>query len=109
VGRHQRHDASKHEVVAMPERDAAAEISIGYLKRAIEEGMRPAAVADLVVDAVGNDRFGVFPHADFLELAMERFHTIGEGLNPDPPEEIPGMPPRSQMMAEVMAAMLPPE
>jgi len=94
---------------AAPERDAGAEISRGYLKRAIDEGMSPAAVADLVVDAVGADRFWVFPHPDFLEIAMERFHTVGEGLNPEPPEEFPGMPPRSQMMAEIMAAMLPPE
>jgi hypothetical protein len=94
---------------AVPERDAAAEISRGYLQRAIDEGMPPAAVADLVVDAVRDDRFWVFPHADFLEITMERFHSIGEGLDPQPPEEFPGMPPRSQMMAEMMAAMLPPE
>lgn len=97
------------ELGAVPEDDAGAAISKGYLQRAIDEGMPPAAVADLVVDAVVADRFWVFPHADFLELAVERFHTIGEGLNPQPPEEIPGMPPRSQMMAEIMAAMLPPE
>ena len=94
---------------AAPERDAGAEITLGYLKRAIDEGMPPAAVADLVVDAVANGRYWVFPHADFLDIAVERFHTIGEGLDPEPPEEFPGMPPRSQMMAEVMAAMLPPE
>jgi NAD(P)-dependent dehydrogenase (short-subunit alcohol dehydrogenase family) len=97
------------ELGAVPELDAGAEVSIGYFKRAIDEGMPSAAVADLVLDAVGNDRFWVFPHPDFLELAMERFHTIGEGLNPAPSEEIPGLPPRSEMMAEVMAAMLPPE
>ena len=28
-----------------------------------------------------------------------------EGLDPSPPEEMPGLPPRSQMLAEVMAAM----
>ena len=94
---------------ALPERDAAAQISRNYVQRAIDEGMPPAAVADLVVDAVGNDRFWVFPHEDFLDIAMERFHTVGEGLNPEPPEEFPGMPPRSEMMAEIMAAMLPPE
>ncbi len=54
------------------------------------------------------ERFWVFPHTDFLEIAVERFHSIGEQLNPSPPEEFPGMPPRSQMMAEVMAAMLEP-
>jgi hypothetical protein len=62
-----------------------------------------------VVDAVESGRYWVFPHADFLEIAVERFHTIGEQLDPSQPEEFPGMPPRSQMMAEVMAAMLPPE
>ena len=97
------------ELGALPERDAGAQISRSYVQRAIDEGMPPAAVADLVVDAVGNDRFWVFPHADFLDIAMERFHTVGEGLNPEPPEEFPGMPPRSEMMAEIMAAMLPPE
>lgn len=97
------------ELGAMPETDAAGEVSKGYVQRAIDEGMPPAAVADLVVEAVGADRFWVFPHPDFVEIAMERFHTIGEGLNPQPPEEFPGMPPRSQMMAEIMAAMLPPE
>ena len=65
-----------------------------------------SAVADLVVDAVRNDRFWIFPHPDWLEIAMERFHSIGESINPSRPEEFPGMPPRSQMMAEVMAAML---
>ncbi len=94
------------ELGAAPERTAAQEVSLGYLRRAIDEGMAPAAVADLVVGAVRDDRFWVFPHADWLEIAMERFHSIGEGLNPSPPEEFPGMPPRSQMLAEVMAAMM---
>lgn len=88
-----------------PARTAAAEVTSGYVRRAIDEGMQPAAVADLVVDAVREDRFWVFPHLDFLEIAMERFHGIGEQRNPSPPEELPGMPPRSQMLAEVMAAM----
>jgi hypothetical protein len=89
-----------------PQRTAAQEVSLGYLRRAIDEGMQPAAVADLVVDAVRDDRFWVFPHPDWVDIAMERFHSIGEGTNPSPPEEFPGMPPRSQMLAEVMAAML---
>jgi hypothetical protein len=89
-----------------PQRTAAQEVSLGYLRRAIDEGMPPAAVADLVVAAIRDDRFWVFPHPDWVEIAMERFHSIGEGVNPSPPEEFPGMPPRSQMLAEVMAAML---
>jgi len=55
-----------------------------------------------VVDAVTNGRCWVFPHPDSLEITVERFHTIGEGLDPDPPEEFPGMPPRSQLMAAML-------
>lgn len=97
------------ELGELPAVDAAGEIASNYVRRAIDEGMQPGAVADLVVNAVESGRYWVFPHADFLEIAVERFHTIGEQLDPSPPEEFPGMPPRSQMMAEVMAAMLPPE
>jgi NAD(P)-dependent dehydrogenase (short-subunit alcohol dehydrogenase family) len=91
-----------------PVRDAAGEVGLDFFKRAVAEGMQPGAVADLVVAAIRTDRFWVFPHVDWLEIAVERFHSIGEQLNPSRPEEFPGMPPRSQMMAEVMAAMMAP-
>ena len=89
----------------LPGRDAGAEVSFSYLERAIDEGMQPAAVADLVVGAVSDDRFWIFPHPEWVEVAMERFHRIGDGLDPAPPEEFPGLPPRSQIIAEVMEAM----
>jgi NAD(P)-dependent dehydrogenase (short-subunit alcohol dehydrogenase family) len=88
-----------------PEVDAVAQISRDYVRRAIDEGTQPGVVADLVVEAISTDRFWVLPHPDFVEIAMRRFMSIGEGANPVPPEETPGMPPRSQMIAEVMAAM----
>jgi NAD(P)-dependent dehydrogenase (short-subunit alcohol dehydrogenase family) len=88
-----------------PVADAAQEVSLDYVRRAVAEGAQPSAVADLVVDAIRADRYWVFPQAEFLDLAIERFHGIGEGLDPSPPEDIPGLPPRSQMMAEAMAAM----
>ncbi len=91
-----------------PVRDAGQEVSLNYLRRAIDEGMQPGAVADLVVDAVRTGRYWIFPHPDWLDIAVERFHSIGEQVNPSPPEEFPGMPPRSQMIAEVIAAMTPP-
>jgi NAD(P)-dependent dehydrogenase (short-subunit alcohol dehydrogenase family) len=96
------------ELGELPQATAGGEITSNYVKRAIDEGMQPGAVADLVADAVRSERFWVFPHTDFLEIAVERFHSIGEQLNPSPPEEFPGMPPRSQMLSEVMAAMMPP-
>jgi NAD(P)-dependent dehydrogenase (short-subunit alcohol dehydrogenase family) len=92
----------------VPERDAAAEITTNHVKRAIAEGAQPGAVADLVVDSIRNERVWVFPSPEFLEVAVERFHTIEDGLNPVPAENIPGMPPRSQMLDEVMTAMMPP-
>ncbi|MFP5489730.1 MAG: SDR family NAD(P)-dependent oxidoreductase [Acidimicrobiia bacterium] len=94
------------ELGPLPESTAAGLISRDYVRRAIDEGMPPAAVADLVVDAVRSDRFWVFPHPDFLEIAVERFHRIADAIDPQPVEQMPGMPPRSQVMAEVMAAML---
>lgn len=95
----------------LPDAGAGSEVSRNYVKRAIDEGMQPGAVADLVLSAIDEGRFWVFPHPDWLEIAMERFHRIGEGLNPEQPEEFPGMPPRSQIVAEVLAAMgmTPPE
>jgi NAD(P)-dependent dehydrogenase (short-subunit alcohol dehydrogenase family) len=89
----------------VPEIDAGAEIARSYVRRAIDEGTQPAVVADLVVEAIRDDRYWIFPSREFVEISMDRFHTIGEGTNPERPEETPGMPPRSQMLAEVMEAM----
>lgn len=89
----------------VPETDAAAEIARSYVRRAIDEGTQPAAIADHVVDAVREDRYWVLPHPEFVEIAMDRFQQIGEGTNPERPEHTPGMPPRSQLLAEVMEAM----
>jgi NAD(P)-dependent dehydrogenase (short-subunit alcohol dehydrogenase family) len=94
---------------ALPATDAAGAISETYVRRAIDEGLPPAAVADMVLDAVRGGRFWVFPHTDFLELAVERFHRIAEAVDPVAPEQVPGMPPRSQIMAEVAALLQPPE
>ena len=88
-----------------PEIDPIAKITRDYVQRAIDEGTQPAAIADLVVDAITSDRYWVLPHPEFLDIAMQRFLSIGEGLNPSAPEETPGMPPRSQMIAEVMEAI----
>ena len=69
----------------LPAVEPAAEISRNYVRRAIDEGMQPGAVADLVVDAIRTDRFWVLPHPDFLEIAIERWHSIGDGTEPGRP------------------------
>lgn len=89
-----------------PPTTAGGEISRGHVRRAIEEGMPPAMVADLVLDAIRTGRYWVFPHPDFLDIAVERFHRIAESLDPRAVEQMPGMAPRSQILGEVMAAML---
>ncbi|HKA03557.1 MAG TPA: SDR family NAD(P)-dependent oxidoreductase [Acidimicrobiales bacterium] len=76
-----------------------------HVQRAIDEGATPAAVADAVAEAVQTDRFWVIPHQDFLEIAVERWHRVADRLDPEPPEYVPGMPPRSQIVEELMAAM----
>jgi NAD(P)-dependent dehydrogenase (short-subunit alcohol dehydrogenase family) len=93
------------ELGVKPETDAAAAVARKYVRRAIDEATPPAVVADLVVDAVAANRYWVFPHPEFLEMAMQRFHSIGESADPVQPENTPGMPPRSQIVAEVMAAL----
>jgi NAD(P)-dependent dehydrogenase (short-subunit alcohol dehydrogenase family) len=94
------------ELGELPARDAAGEVARKHLSRALDEGMQPAAVADLVLDAVTSNRFWIFPQQEFLDLAVARWRDIEEGLEPSLPEQIPGLAPRSQIVAEVMAAML---
>ncbi len=79
-----------------------------HVVRAIDEGITPAAVADLVADAVGRNRFWVFPHPDFVELAVRRWHGIAEGRDPELMVDTPGLPPAAQIMAEVAALLTPP-
>ena len=76
-----------------------------HISRAIAEGRTPASVADAVAEAIEADRFWVIPHQDFLDLAVARWDMIAERADPEPPEHLPGMPPRTQIVAEVMAAL----
>ena len=93
------------ELGELPQDDPALAVVIEHFRRAIDEGSQPAFVADAVADAIAADRFWVIPHQDFLDLVVQRWETIADRADPDPPEHMPGMPPRSQVMAEVMAAL----
>ena len=88
-----------------PVDDPAAAIFRRHAERAVAEGNTPASVADAVLDAITANRFWVIPHQEFLELAIERWHRIADRLDPEPPEHIPGLPPLSELIAEVTAAM----
>jgi NAD(P)-dependent dehydrogenase (short-subunit alcohol dehydrogenase family) len=89
----------------LPEPSPLAAVTEQHVRRAIDEGMTPAAVADHVLDAITEDRFWIFPHDDFLEVVVERWHQIAEKRNPQPVEEIPGMPPRQELVAQMLAAL----
>ena len=85
----------------------ATEVMRGHVARAIAEGMPPAQVADAVVEAIVADRFWVIPGQEFLDLCTERWATIADRQNPAPASETPGMPPRDQIVAEILAALNP--
>ena len=88
-----------------PVEDPANAVFRKYAERAIAEGRTPASVADAVFDAITAARFWVIPHQDFVDIATERWHRIADRLDPEPPEQLPGMPPLSQLIDEVTAVM----
>ena len=61
----------------------------------------PAAVADLVADAVAADRFWVFTDPESIEIALRRWHGIAEGRDPQTEVDLPGLPPAKQLVAEI--------
>lgn len=83
----------------------AAAVTFEHMRRAVEEGSTPASIADAVADAVQAGRFWILPHREFLDLAVRRWSMIAERVDPDPPEQTPGLPPRSQLIAEVREAL----
>jgi NAD(P)-dependent dehydrogenase (short-subunit alcohol dehydrogenase family) len=76
-----------------------------HVRRAVDEGSTPAFIADHVADAISADRFWVLPNPEFVEVAVRRWESIAEGADPAPFEQIPGMPPRAEIMAEALAAL----
>ena len=90
---------------APPPAALGADIVGDHVRRAVAEGLPPAAVADLVAEAIAEERFWVFPHPDFVELAELRWRTIVEGQNPAGLPDVPGLPPSEQIAAEVAASL----
>jgi NAD(P)-dependent dehydrogenase (short-subunit alcohol dehydrogenase family) len=73
-----------------------------HVRHAIDAAIVPAAVADLVADAVVEDRFWVFTEQPFVDLAVRRWQRIAERANPDRSVDVPGMPPTAQLREEVL-------
>jgi NAD(P)-dependent dehydrogenase (short-subunit alcohol dehydrogenase family) len=93
------------ELGAQPDADPVNAVITGHLRRALAEGATPAFIADKVFDAVNETRFWVIPQPDFLELAVDRWGSIAEHANPTQPEQVPGLPPRTQLRDEVFASL----
>lgn len=90
---------------ARPEHTPASAIMRPHLARALAEGVTPAAVADLVATSIEEDRYWVFPHPDWMGMVTQRWDQITEGMNPEPPAQVPGMPPMEQIVAEIQASL----
>ena len=89
----------------VPPKGLGTDVIEKHIRRAIDEGVPPAAVADLVADAIETGRYWVFPHPEFVELAAQRWSTIAEGQNPSLMVDTPGLPPAEQLAAEVLASL----
>jgi NAD(P)-dependent dehydrogenase (short-subunit alcohol dehydrogenase family) len=85
----------------VPPRAATAEVTVRHVQRAVDEGMAPGAVADLVADAIAANRFWVFTDPRFTQMALDRWQRIAEGRNPQTEVDAPGMPPARQLVAEI--------
>jgi hypothetical protein len=52
-----------------------------------------------------HDRYWVFPQPEWLDVIARRFEMITQQSNPTPAEKAPGMPPRSQLVAEIRSVL----
>jgi NAD(P)-dependent dehydrogenase (short-subunit alcohol dehydrogenase family) len=84
----------------VPEPAFTAPVTSSHARRVIDEGMAPAAVADLVAEAVAADRFWVFTHPEFTDVVVRRWQRIADGENPWIDVEVPGMS-MKQIVAEI--------
>ena len=80
---------------------ATTEVTARYVERVIDEGMAPAAVADLVADAVAAERFWVFTDQAMIDVASRRWQSVAAAENPQPQMDVPGLPPMEELAAEV--------
>jgi hypothetical protein len=78
------------------------------LALAVVLAVDPAAIADLVGEAIVSRRFWVLPHPEFVELAVRRWHRIAEGLDPDTAVDVPGFPPAAQIASQIQAVLTAP-
>lgn len=59
-----------------------SDLGSGMLKGLLEAGLAPETVAGMVVDAIKANRFYIFTHEDWMQMADGRFEDIRLGRNP---------------------------
>ncbi|MGI9594916.1 MAG: SDR family NAD(P)-dependent oxidoreductase [Acidimicrobiales bacterium] len=74
---------------ALVEPSAAAEARFSYIRDQLASGRSPAAVADLVHDAVVNDSFWIFTDMTMVAGLRPRFDAVLDGSNPDWHDSLP--------------------
>jgi NAD(P)-dependent dehydrogenase (short-subunit alcohol dehydrogenase family) len=84
----------------LPPPAVTAAVTVPYGRRAVDQGIEPAAVADLVADAIAADRFWVLTDPEFTQAALRRWQAIAEGREPRIDVDMPGMP-VTEMLAEI--------
>lgn len=70
---------------ALIEPTAEQEMRQAFVTEMITSGRPPAEVADLVHDAVVDDRFWIFTDSEMVKLLAEKHDSIMENRNPSPP------------------------
>ncbi|HTZ92682.1 MAG TPA: SDR family NAD(P)-dependent oxidoreductase [Streptosporangiaceae bacterium] len=79
----------------------AAEVTVPHVRKAIDDAISPAEVADLVADAVAAGRFWVFTEQPFVDLVIRRWESIAAGANPEIDVDVPGLPPAAELREQV--------
>lgn len=69
---------------ALYEPTAEQEAAWQFVVDALEGGLDPDAVADMVHDAVIGDQFWIFTHLDFVAALADKHDSIMENRNPNP-------------------------
>jgi len=77
----------------IPPQAATTEVILPHAQRAVDEGMAPAAVADLVADAITANRFWVFTDPRATQIAVDRWQRIAEGRNTATASRCPAVSP----------------
>jgi NAD(P)-dependent dehydrogenase (short-subunit alcohol dehydrogenase family) len=97
-------DASRNWPASLGEEPPAsfgAEVTVPHVRKAIDDAILPARVADLVADAVTAGRFWVFTEQPFVDLAIRRWESIAAGANPEIDIDVPGLPPAAELREQV--------